>query len=53
MEIFVVRRVSGDGLEIDCFLDLHNAEVWAKATNNSVEVENTLDDVLPDLLATV
>lgn len=53
MEIYVVRRDSVDGLEVDCFLDLHNAETWAKATGNKVEVENTLDDVLPDLLRTV
>lgn len=49
MEIFVVRRDSIDGLEVDCFLEQEKAERWAKWINSRVEVENTLDDSLPAL----
>jgi hypothetical protein len=51
MTIYIVRRDSADGLEIDCFADLAKAEQWAEHIGAGVETEQTLDDILADLIA--
>lgn len=50
-QIYIVMRDSADGPELDVFLDEANAEAWAEHIGAGVQVENTLDDRLADLIA--
>lgn len=51
MQIFIVSRDSADGPELDCFTSEAKARQWAKHIGAEVQTENTLDDMLADLIA--
>lgn len=44
--IYVVRRDSAEGPEVDCFTDLTLAKRWAKHIGARVEVEYPIDRTL-------
>ena len=46
MTVYIVRRDSADGPEIDCFEDRGLAEQWAKHIYSTVEEENTIDKAM-------
>lgn len=41
--IYIVEREGGDGLETDCFTDLHLANEWAEFTGGRVREEPILN----------
>jgi hypothetical protein len=41
--VYIVRRESAEGLEIDCFTDYQLAQRWAATVDAEVEEESILD----------
>src|SRR4051794_12388179 len=52
MKVYIVQRESMVGNEIDCFTSYSMAQEWATLVRSHVQVEETMDERLPEFIET-
>lgn len=52
MRVYIVQRETLVGNEVDCFTNPEMAKEWAHLVRSHVQVEETMDERLPEFIET-